>query len=886
MLLYIHGKFTVGCRYCLNVVIHTRKVHNGMQVLPECCYRYMESSQWDAGTVCMLLCIHGKFTMGCRYCLNVVIHTRKVHNGMQVLPEYCYTYTESSQQDAGTAWMLLYIHGKFTTGCRYCLNVVIHTWKFHNRMQVLPECCYTYTESSQWDAGTAFMLLCIHGKFTMGCRYFLNVVIHTRKVHSGRQVLYACCYAYTESSQWDAGTAWMLLYIHGKFTMGCRYCLNIVIHTRKVHNRMQVLPECCYTYMESSQQDAGTAWMLLYIHGNFTTGCRHCLNVAIHTRKVHSGMQLLPECCYAYTKVHNGMQLLPECCYTYMKSSQWDAGTAWMLLCMHGKFTMGCRYCLNVAIHTRKVYHGMQVLPKCCYIYTESSQWDAATAWMLLYIHGKFTMGCRYCLNVVIDTWKVHSGMQVLYACCYAYTESSQWDAGTAWMLLYIHGKFTMGCRYCLNIVIHTRKVHNRMQVLPECCYTYMESSQQDAGTAWMLLYIHGNFTTGCRYCLNVAIHTRKVHSGMQVLHACCYAYTESSQWDAGTSWMLLYIHGKFTVGGRYCMHVAMHTRKFTMGCSYCLNVAIHTWKVHNGMQVLPECCYTYMESSQWDAGTAWMLLCMHGKFTMGCRYCLNVAIHTWKVHNGMQVLPECCYTYTESSQWDAGTAWILLYIHGKFTTGCRYCLNVVINTWKVHNRMQVLPECCYTYMEISQQDAGTAWMLLFIHGKFTVGCRYCLNVAIYTWKIHNGMQVLPECCYTYTESSQWDPVTAWMLLCIHESSQWDAVTAWMLLYIHGKFTMGCRYCLNVVIHTWKVHNGMQVLPECCYACTESLQWDAGTAWMLLYIHGKFTMGCRYCLNVAIYTRKVHSGMQVLPECCYTYTESSQWDAGTAWMLL
>jgi hypothetical protein len=43
-------KLTVGSRYCLNVVIHTRKVHNGMQVLPECCYTYMESSQWDAGT--------------------------------------------------------------------------------------------------------------------------------------------------------------------------------------------------------------------------------------------------------------------------------------------------------------------------------------------------------------------------------------------------------------------------------------------------------------------------------------------------------------------------------------------------------------------------------------------------------------------------------------------------------------------------------------------------------------------------------------------------------------------------------------------------------------------------------------------------------------------
>ena len=103
MLLYINGKFTVACRYCMNVAMHTRKVHNGMQVMPECCYIYTESSQWDAGTACMLLCIHGKFTMGCRYCLNVVIHTWKVHSGMQVLPEYCCTYMESSQWDAGTA---------------------------------------------------------------------------------------------------------------------------------------------------------------------------------------------------------------------------------------------------------------------------------------------------------------------------------------------------------------------------------------------------------------------------------------------------------------------------------------------------------------------------------------------------------------------------------------------------------------------------------------------------------------------------------------------------------------------------------------------------------------------------------------------------------------
>ena len=91
-------------------------------------------------------------------------------------------------------------------------------------------------------------------------------------------------------------------------------------------------------------------------------GCSYCLNVAIHTWKAHSGMQLLPECCYTYTKVHNGMQLLPECCYTYMESS------------------VGCSYCLNVVIHTWKVYNGLQVLPECCNTYTESSQWDAVTA--------------------------------------------------------------------------------------------------------------------------------------------------------------------------------------------------------------------------------------------------------------------------------------------------------------------------------------------------------------------------------------------------------------------------------------------------------------------------------------------------------------------------
>jgi hypothetical protein len=151
--------------------------------------------------------------------------------------------------------------------------------------------------------------------------------------------------------------------------MGCRYCLNVVIDTWKVHNGMQVLPECCYTYMESSQWDAGTAWMLLgstciplwtfrvciatfrqYLHPIVNFPCMHSNIQAVPAShcelSMYVGMQVLPECCYTNTrKVHNGMQVLPECCYTCTESSQWDAGTAWMLLYMHGKFTMGCRYC-------------------------------------------------------------------------------------------------------------------------------------------------------------------------------------------------------------------------------------------------------------------------------------------------------------------------------------------------------------------------------------------------------------------------------------------------------------------------------------------------------------------------------------------------------------
>ena len=158
----------MGCRYCLNECCYTLWIHGKLQ----CCYTYTKVG-W-----------------------NVAIHTRKVHNGMQVLPECCYRY----------------MNGKFTMGCRYCLNVVIDTWKVHNGMQVLPECCYTYMES---------------------CCYTYK---------RGAGTANECCYRYMESLQWV-----------------CRYC-HVVIDTRKVHSGMQVLPECCYRYMESSQWDAGTAW--------------------------------------------------------------------------------------------------------------------------------------------------------------------------------------------------------------------------------------------------------------------------------------------------------------------------------------------------------------------------------------------------------------------------------------------------------------------------------------------------------------------------------------------------------------------------------------------------------------------------------------------------
>jgi hypothetical protein len=144
------------------------------------------------------------------------------------------------------------------------------------------------------------------------------------------------------------------------------------------------------------------------------------------------------------------------------------------------------------------------------------------------------------------------------------------------------------------------------------------------------------------------------------------------------------------------------------MGCRYCMNVAIDTWKVYNGMQVLPECCYRYMESSQWDAGTAWMLQ-QHSGSTYIPLWTFSVCIATFReylhpivqfacIYNNIHAVP-ASHCELENLQWDAGTAWMLLYIQGKFTMGCRYCMNVAIDTWKVYNGMQVLPECCYRYM-------------------------------------------------------------------------------------------------------------------------------------------------------------------------------------------
>jgi formylglycine-generating enzyme required for sulfatase activity len=100
------------------------------------------------------------------------------------------------------------------------------------------------------------------------------------------------------------------------------------------------------------------------------------------------------------------------------------------------------------------------------------------------------------------------------------------------------------------------------------------------------------------------------------------------------------------------------------------------------------------------------------------------------------QVLSECCYTYTESSQWDAGTAWMLLYIHEKFTMGWsiatfRQYLHPIVNFPCMYSNIQTVPA---SHCELSM----TAWMLLYIHGKFTMGCRYCLNVVIDTWKDYN----------------------------------------------------------------------------------------------------------------------------------------------------
>jgi hypothetical protein len=72
----------------------------------------------------------------------------------------------------------------------------------------------------------------------------------------------------------------------------------------------------------------------------------------------------------------------------------------------------------------------------------------------------------------------------------------------------------------------------------------------------------------------------------------------------------------------------------------------------------------------------------------MGCRYCLNVVIDTWKVYNGMQVLPECCYRYTESSQWDAIICIPLETFHVSITTFRQY-LHPIVNFPCIYNNIQ-----------------------------------------------------------------------------------------------------------------------------------------------------------------------------------------------------
>jgi hypothetical protein len=109
-----------------------------MQVLPECCYRYMESSQWDVSIATFKQYLHPIVNFPC------------IYSNIQAVPASHCELSVYVLQHSGSTCI-----GKFTMGCRYCLNVAIHTRKVYNGMQVLPECCYRYMESLQWDVGTA-----------------------------------------------------------------------------------------------------------------------------------------------------------------------------------------------------------------------------------------------------------------------------------------------------------------------------------------------------------------------------------------------------------------------------------------------------------------------------------------------------------------------------------------------------------------------------------------------------------------------------------------------------------------------------------------------------------------------------------------------------------
>jgi hypothetical protein len=180
-----------------------------------------------------------------------------------------------------------------------------------------------------------------------------------------------------------------------------------------IYSNIQAVPASHCELSVYVYQHSGSTCIPLWTFRICITTFRQYLHPIVNFPYMYSNIQAVPAS-------HCELNVRPECCYTYTESLQWDAGTAWMLLYIHGKFTMGCRYCLNVAMHTRKVHNGMQVLPECCYTYTESSQWDACTAWMLLYIYGKFTMGYRLRLHVSIATFRQYLHPTVNFQCMHS----------------------------------------------------------------------------------------------------------------------------------------------------------------------------------------------------------------------------------------------------------------------------------------------------------------------------------------------------------------------------------------------------------------------------------------------------------------------------------